>query len=231
MRNSTPSACRRLEAAVQDVLAQLEVGDAVAEQATDPVGALEDGHRVPGAIELIGGSQPGRAGSDDGHRPPGALVRWAWRGPALRKGTLDDGGLDGLDGHGWLVDAEHAGRLARRRADPAGELGEAVGGVEGLQRALPLAAVDVVIEVGDDVSQRAAVMAEGHRAVHAAGALLLQLRRRHGQRELPPVADALLGWLVGRGLAGELLEAGDLAHDRPYAATAASAASSASARR
>ena len=89
-----------LEATVQDVLAQLEVGDAVAEETADPVGALEDGHRVAGAIELIGGSQPGRAGPHDGHRPPGALLRRAWRGPAVREGALDDGGLDGLDGHG-----------------------------------------------------------------------------------------------------------------------------------
>ena len=62
-----------VEAAVEDVLPELEVGDAVAQQAADAVGALEDGHAVAGPVELVGGGQAGRAGADDGHRSARAL--------------------------------------------------------------------------------------------------------------------------------------------------------------
>jgi hypothetical protein len=57
--------------------------------------------------------------------------------PALVPGRLDDGDLDLLDRHGVLVDAEDAGRLARRRAQPPGELGEVVGGVQAVDRVAP----------------------------------------------------------------------------------------------
>ena len=40
---------------------------------------------------------------------------------------------------------------------------------------LPAVAVDEVVPVGDQVAQRAAVVAEGHAAFHAAGALVAQL--------------------------------------------------------
>ena len=48
-----------------------------------------------------------------------------------------------------------------------------------------------------------------------AGALLLYLRLGHGQRELLPVADALVGRLVAGDSPLELLEAGVLAHAAP----------------
>ena len=69
---------------------------------------------------------------------------------------------------GSCVDAEHAGRLARRRAQPAGELGEVVGGVQPLDGLVPVVAVDQVVPVGDEVAERAAVVAERDAAVHAA---------------------------------------------------------------
>ena len=62
----TPSASICVEPAVEPPLLHLEVGDAVAEQAADPVGALEDGDVMPGPGELLRGGQPGRAGADDG---------------------------------------------------------------------------------------------------------------------------------------------------------------------
>ena len=52
--------------AVDVVLLHLEVGDAVAEQAADPVVALEDDDVVPGAGELLGDGQAGGAGADHG---------------------------------------------------------------------------------------------------------------------------------------------------------------------
>ena len=106
-----------------------------------PVGALEDGDLVPGPGQLLGGGQPGRAGAD--HRD--LLARCAPRGgcgvdPALVPGPVDDLHLDLLDRDRVGVDAEHAGGLARRRAQPAGELGEVVGRVQPLDRLAPVVA-------------------------------------------------------------------------------------------
>ena len=58
-------------------LLHLEVGDAVAEQAADAVGALEDGDGVPGAGELLRGGQAGGPGADDRHRLAGLHLRAA----------------------------------------------------------------------------------------------------------------------------------------------------------
>ena len=155
-------------------LLHLELGDAVAQQAADAVGPLEHHHRVTGAGELLGGGQPGRAGADDGDLLAGQLVGRQRHDPALVEGVVDDLDLDLLDGHRVLVDAEHAGRLARRRAQPTGELREVVGGVQPLDRVAPVVAVDQVVPVGDQVAERAAVVAERDAAVHAPRRLLAQ---------------------------------------------------------
>ena len=72
---------------------------------------------------------------------------------------------------GSLVDAEHARGLARRRAQPAGELREVVGGVQPLDRAVPVVAPDQVVPLRDEVAERAALVAERDAAVHAAAGL------------------------------------------------------------
>ena len=100
------------------------------------------------------------------------------RDPALVPGPVDDLDLDLLDRDRVLVDAEHARGLARRRAQPAGELGEVVGGVQPLDRVVPVVAVDEVVPVGDQVAERAAVVAERDAAVHAAAGLLADDRQQ-----------------------------------------------------
>ena len=67
------------EPAVEAPLLHLEVGDAVAEQAADAVGPLEDRDVVAGAGELLGGGQAGGAGADDGDRLAGRAP-WAAAG-------------------------------------------------------------------------------------------------------------------------------------------------------
>ena len=58
----------------------------------------------------------------------------------INEPARDDRQLDLLDRDGVVVDVEHAGRLARRRADQPGELGEVVGGVELRERVAPVVA-------------------------------------------------------------------------------------------
>ena len=163
------------EAAFQKPLLHLELGDAVAKEPADAVGALEDDHRVAGAVELLRAGQPGRARAHHGHplaRPDLGRLR---RHPARLEGVLDDGHLDGLDGDRIVVDAEHARSLAGRRAEATGPLGKVVGGVQPLDGVVPAVAIDEVVPVGDQVAQRAALVTEGDATVHAAGRLLLKL--------------------------------------------------------
>ena len=76
------------DAAVDQLLLHLEVGDAVAQQAADPVGLLEHGRRVAGAGQLLGAGQAGRARAD--HRDP--LAGAARRRSAARSSPLPSRG-------------------------------------------------------------------------------------------------------------------------------------------
>ena len=127
---------------------------------------------VAGAGQLLGGGETGRPGTDHGDRLAGQRRRAAAADPALVEGVVDDLDLDLLDGHRVLVDAEHARRLARRRAQPAGELREVVRRVQPLDRVAPPVAVHEVVPLGDQVAQRTAVVAERDTAVHAAAGLV-----------------------------------------------------------
>ena len=131
-------------------------------------------------------------------------------------GALDDLDLDLLDGDRVLADAEHARGLARRRAQPPGELGEVVGGVQPLDRVAPVVAVDEVVPVGDEVAERAAVVAERDAAVHAAPGLDLQGLLGERLVDLAPVAQAHRHRPAGRRLAPPLHEPRGLTHAPPH---------------
>ena len=168
------------EAPLEMVLLHLELGDPVAQQPTDAVGALEHDDVVAGAGELLGGGETGRPRADDGDPLTGLHAGHLGDDPALVPGPVDDLDLDLLDRHGVGVDAEHARRFTRCRAEAAGELGEVVGGVQAVDGVAPVAAVHHVVPVGDEVAQRAPVVAERDAAVHAAS----RLRRHPVEREV-----------------------------------------------
>jgi hypothetical protein len=170
--NFTPSALHLLDAAVDDVLFQFEVGDAVAQQAADAIVFLIDGDRVAGAAQLLRCRQSGWTAADNGDFLSGGLRGRLGLNPAFVPGALDDAAFNELDGNGGLIDAQHAGGFAGSGADAAGELGEVVGRVEAANGALPAAVVDQVVPVGDQVIDGAAGVAKGYTAIHATGALL-----------------------------------------------------------
>ncbi len=190
--NLMPSALEDRDAAVDHRLRQLRVRHAEAHQAARALVALVDGHEVARLVQLGGDREAGRAGADDADRLAGATVGRLGDDPALLVGALDDRQLDLLDRDRVVVDGQHARRLARRRADPARELGEVVGRVQLDDRVLPAVAEDEVVPVGDQVPERAALVAERDAAVHAAGALLLELLLRLEAEVLVVVVDPLL---------------------------------------
>ena len=201
-------------------LLHLEVGDAVAQQAAGLGEFLEHMHVVAGARELLRAGHAGRPRADDRDLLAGLLRRRLGLDPALRDGAVGDRAFDGLDGDRIVVDVERAGRLARRRADAAGDFREIVGGVQVARGFLPVAAIDEIVPVRDLVVHRAAGRSAGvswclavrDAAIHAARRLLLVVLLGQRQDEFAPMLDALLDRLVVAVVALELEKAGDLAH-------------------
>ena len=214
-------------APVDQALLHLEVGDAVAEQAADARVLLEHRHVVPGPRQLLGAREAGGAGADHRDSLEGAVAGNVGLDPALGPGAIDDRAFDRLDGDRDVADVEGAGGLARRRTDAAGELGKVVGRVQHLVRLAPVAAIDQIVPVRDDVVDRATLVAVRHAAIHAARALALELVLGQRLDELAVVLETLRD---RRGVALmplDLQESGRLAHERrSYSAAAVLAASS-----
>ena len=203
-----------LDAAVDEVLFDLEIRNAVAHQPAGPAFALIDMDFVPGAAKLLGGGHAGRAGADDGD----ALSRLVLRriGPDIARliGLVGQRVLDRLDGDRDILKVQRTRFLARRRADAAGELREIVGRMQVADRRIPVAPIDKIVPVRNLVVNGAArrPMAIGHAAVHAARRLFLHFLVRHRQRELVEMPDAVGSRLVLVYLPVDFEEARYLAH-------------------
>jgi hypothetical protein len=173
-----------LEPAVHDPLLELRVGDAETQEPTGRLVALVHDDPVADLVELRRGREARRPGADDGDRLAGAFLGRLGHDPALLEGAVDDRVLDLLDHHRVVDEVEDARRLAWRGADEARELGEVVRRVELLDGRLPLPGADQVVPVGNQVPQRAAVVAERDPAVHAPSRLLAQIRHQSTAREV-----------------------------------------------
>jgi hypothetical protein len=212
-----------LHAALDDALLELELGDAVHQQAADFVRALEDGDLVASLVELGRAAQTRRAGTDHGDLLAGAHQRRLRLHPVVGEGVLDDRQLDVLDRDRLLVDPQHARFLAGGRADAPGEFREVVGLEEHLQGVVPAAAIDQVIPIGDEVAQRAAdriqrvavdrvAMTKRNAAIHAAGPLGAQLVLGEVFVDLLPVQEAEIDGTPRGRLALEFHETSGLTH-------------------
>ena len=208
----TPSARHLGEPAVEHALFHLELRDAVAEQPADAVVALEHGHPVTGAVQLLGRGEAGGARADDRDLLARPHFRRLGPDPALLESVVDDAELDALDGDGIVVDAEHAGALAGRRAERPRELREIVRCVEPVDGLAPPVPVHEIVPVGNEVAQRAPLVAEGDAAVHAPGPLLPELVHGPGQHDLMPVAQTFRNGPVRLLVPLELDEPGHLTH-------------------
>ena len=78
------------KAAIDDVLFELELGNAVAKQSADAVGFFVDRDGVAGAAELLRCGESGGAGTDDGDFFSGAMLRRLGTNPAFEESALDD---------------------------------------------------------------------------------------------------------------------------------------------
>ena len=150
-----------LEPPLDEPLLDLEIGNAETHEPAARLVALEHGDRVAGPVELLGAREPRRPGADHRHGAPRTGDGRLRHDPPLVPSAVDDRDLDLLDRDCIAFpDLEHARRLAGSRAKPAGELREVVRPVELDDRLVPAVAVHEVVPVGNQVSQRAPVMAE-----------------------------------------------------------------------
>ena len=124
------------------MLVEFHIGDAVHEQTAGTVGTLENRHPVAGFVELGGGGEARRTGTDDSDLLAGADAGRFWEHPAFLPAPVDNATLNILDRDRRGGDAEHAGALARRGTYAAGELRKVVGLVQAFERLTPETAVD-----------------------------------------------------------------------------------------
>ncbi len=169
------------DAAIDDVLFHLEVGNAVTHQAAGLGELLIDMDVVSGARELLRAGHAGGASTDHGDLAAGLHGGDLRLQPAIVPCLVDDGAFDGLDGDRVVIDVQRARGFARRRADAAGEFREVVGGVQVARGFFPVAGIDEVVPVRDLVVDRAAgraglnragAVAIGNAAIHAARGLV-----------------------------------------------------------
>ena len=179
---------------------------------------------MPGAIQLSSTGQTRRPRTNDSDRFAGAFLGRIGNDPTFGETFVDDRTLDILNRHRRIaIDAHHAGAFAGRRTNATGKLGKVIGLVQPLQCLAPQTAVDQVIPLGNQVvdwtarafvtlANHVAEMAERDAAVHAARALLLQLRLGEMLVEFIPVVDPFQRVAVGRKLAFVFDKAGGFTH-------------------
>src|SRR6185312_4381042 len=116
-------------AALHDVLLELEVRDAIDQQAADAVVAIVDRDLVALAAELLGGGEARRAGADDTDTLGPLAARLDRLHPALVPGGVGDELLDRADGDRLeaLLDDAVAFAQPVLRADAATDLRKVVG--------------------------------------------------------------------------------------------------------
>src|ERR1700732_2854076 len=153
-----------------------------------------------------------RPGADDRDPLAGMAGRRKRHDPALLPAAVDDRAFDRLDRHRVVVDVQRARRLARRRADAAGEFRKIVGRVQRHRRLAPLVAIDQIVPVRDQIVDRAALVTERDAAIHATRGLRAQYRLRKGFDELLPVLLARRRLLIAAIGALDLEKPGRLAH-------------------
>ena len=203
-----------IKAPVKPALLHPELRDPVAQQAPDPIGPLVDHHVVTGPGELLGGRQPGRTRTDHGDHAPGPSRRPQRGEPPPSTGVIDDPQLHLLDRDRIGVDRQHAGVLARGRAQRAGELGEVVRGVQPIRRTPPLTPPDQLVPVRDQIPQRATRVTKRHPAVHTPTRLHPLLLIPHRHANLAPIPQAQLDRTPPRRLPRRAQKPHQVAHGR-----------------
>src|SRR5208337_3111883 len=203
------------QAAINDVLLHLELGDAIAQQPANAVRFFVNHHGVSGAAQLLGRGQSRGARTHDCHFFPGADFWRLGPDPAFVKPALHDIFFNLLDCDWRLVDPEHTRRFTRRWTNPAGEFREVVGRVQLPDRLFPTSVINEIVPIGNQIVDRTPRLAKGHATVHAARALGAKIRFGKIEIDFKPIVDALSNRTSRGKLARVFQESRVLTHVAP----------------
>ena len=121
--------------------------------------------------------------------------------PAFGKSALHDIFFDLLNRDWRLIDPQHTRRFARRGTNAAGEFREVVGRVQLPNRIFPMAVINQIVPIGNQVVDGTSGLTKGHAAVHAARALGAKIRFGKIDVDFEPIVDALSDWTTRGELA------------------------------
>jgi len=204
------------KAAIKNVFLQLEVGNPVPKQTTDTIVLLENGDLVARASQLLRSRKPRRSRTHNRHPMTGPPQRKQRLNPVLRKGPFGNLVLDVFDQHRLVLDVQRARSLARRGADPTGNLRKVVRRVKILGRFTPSPPIDQIIELGNPVHHRTPrAVAKRNAAIHTPRGLTHQHLHRVRQIGLPIVTNPLPNRPMHDLLATMLHEPRRLSHGTP----------------
>ena len=113
--------------AIDQTLIQLEVRDAVAEQAAGAFVLFKHRDGVAHASQLLRTGESRRTAAYDRDRLIFVLLGRLWFDPALIPGIRDNGALNGLNAHSSLRVIHDAAVFAQRWTDTRSELREVIG--------------------------------------------------------------------------------------------------------
>ena len=178
--------------------------------------SLEDRDRVAGAVQLLGRRQTRRSDPTTATRLP---VRVAGGSgvtqPSSNARSMIATSIALIVTGSSLMPSTHDPSHGAGHSRPVNS-GKLFVACRRSIAALPAVAVHEVVPVGDQVAERAALVAEGDAAVHAARALLAQLLVGVRQVDLVPVAHPLGHGTRGLLVARDFDEAGRLTHGHPH---------------
>ena len=194
-------------------LLHFEIRNAIAQQTADATRLLKHGDAVARTRELLRRSHPRGARPDDGDCLACVYGRCLRRHPAFFPTFVDDEMFNRLDAYGVVVDVQRARRFAWCRAHSAGEFWEIVGAVQGVERLLPVAVVDQVVPIRDDVVDWAPRLAKRNAAIHAARALLFGFVVFQRHHEFAVVIETRFRRFSSFAQALKFHESGNFSHD------------------
>ena len=194
-----------LDAAHDDVLFQLEAGNAIGQQAAGAIVPVIDMHLMPRRAQIFGGGEAGRPRADHTNRLAGGAAGHQRLDPAFLPGGVGDEFFDAADGDGAMAGKfDNAIAFAQPilRADAAADFGHGAGQVRQLIGFAQPPLGGQAQPVGNMIVQRAMRRAIGHAALRAARRLLLGPVEDEAAADLQKIIRAVVGRsLVRIGLA------------------------------
>ena len=191
-----------LDALPHDLLGKLHAGDTVAEQAAGTLVPLVYAHAQTTPREFPGKGKPRGTRTDDAHEGRRRICGRK-RLHAMLPCVIGKQALVIVNGDRIVMQPEVTGGFARRRAHTPRELRERIRELETLVRLVETPAIEQVVDLGDEITQRtarhgghviekAATLAKRHATIHAATRLLTLLVGGKRQHELPVIRHGLV---------------------------------------